>query len=186
MGGHARIPGMNILVHASLGWALAEAGRGDSCFRRVVFLAAIAPDLDGITYLMGSAAALQQHHIWAHNLLFSLAVSLLAALYCTGLRWRAAAFTQAAFYTHFFGDYFFTTWPQLYLYPFSTRRFFYPSAYAFCDPINDWLILAGGVVVLGLCAYFRRTPLEVLSPRLDARLVKAVAGMRLEWRRPPP
>ena len=71
---------MNFLAHASLGWVLAEAGHGDSRFRRAVFLAAIAPDLDGISYLMGSASALQQHHVWTHNLPFSLVVSLLAAI----------------------------------------------------------------------------------------------------------
>jgi hypothetical protein len=73
---------MNILAHASVGWILAEAGCGNSRFRRAIFLAAMAPDLDGISYLMGSASALDQHHIWAHNLPFSLAVSFLAALYC--------------------------------------------------------------------------------------------------------
>jgi hypothetical protein len=72
---------MNIFAHASVGWLLAEAGRGDPRFRRCVFFSAVLPDLDGFNYLFGSMDSLEQHHVWTHNLCFSLLISGLAMLY---------------------------------------------------------------------------------------------------------
>ena len=164
-------------AHAGLGWILAEAGRGDSRFRRAVFLAAIAPDLDAIFYLLGFSVSLSHHHVWAHNLFFSLIVSALSMLYCTKRRLRAFLFTQIAFTTHYFGDYFFTTWPQCYLFPFSRRAFMSDFAFHLWHPINRWLGVGFALGTLVLCFVFRRTPLEVLSPGADARLVAFVANL---------
>lgn len=169
---------MYLHAHASIGWILAEAGRGDVRFRRTVFLAAIAPDLDGITYVLGSASSIDQHHIWTHNLAFSWLVSLLASLYCGPLRWRAVLITQLAFYSHYFGDYFFTTWPLYYFAPFSMQHFVYRRAWPLWDPVNQWIGLAGCLIVLALALRSGRTPLEAISPRLDARLL---ARMRSFW-----
>ena len=164
-------------AHAGIGWILAEAGRGDSKFRRAVFLTAIAPDLDAISYVLGLSVSLSHHHVWAHNLVFSLIVSALSMLYCAKRRLRAFLFTQTAFYTHYLGDYFFTTWPQSYLFPFSHRAFFTPHAFHLWHPVNDWLGLGLLLVVFVLCLVLRRTPLEVLSPEADARLVAFVANL---------
>lgn len=158
-------------AHAAMGWILAEAGRGDSRFRRAVFLAAIAPDLDALTYLLGMTMSLAEHHVWTHNLVFSLAVSLLSVLYCRAMRARVFLFTQLAFYSHYFGDYFFTTWALSYLYPFSGRAFLSGQALHLWHPVNDWIGAGLLLLVLVLCRACRRTPIEMISPRADRKLV---------------
>ena len=167
---------MYIPAHAGIGWLLAELGKGDSAFRRSVFLAAILPDIDGITYLFGSASSLNQHHVWSHNLLFSLVISALASVYCSQMRFRAFLFTQIAFYTHILGDYYLTQWPLTFFYPFSAKVFLNGHALALWDPINTLLGYLGCLVIIGLSIIFKRTPLEVLSPTLDAKLVTLISG----------
>jgi len=167
---------MYIPAHAGIGWLLAEIGKGDSAFRRSVFLAAILPDMDGITYFFGSASSLNQHHVWSHNLLFSLIVSALAAVYCARLRFRAFLFTQIVFYTHVLGDYYFTQWPISFFYPFSDKMLFNGHALALWDPVNTLLGYLGCFLIVILSITFKRTPLEVLSPTLDTKLVTFISG----------
>ena len=166
---------MYIPAHAGIGWLLAEIGKGDSVFRRFVFLAAILPDIDGATYLFGFALSLNQHHIWAHNILFSLIVSTLAGVCCIRIRFKAFLFTQIAFYTHFFGDYCFTQWPIAFFYPFSDKLLFNGHAYALWDPLNTYFGYFGCLLIIILSVIYKRTPLEVLSPRLDLKLVSYCA-----------
>ena len=167
---------MYIPAHAGIGWLLAEIGKGDSAFRRSVFLATILPDIDGITYLLGSASSLNQHHVWSHNLLFSLIVSAVASVYCTRMRFRAFLFTQIAFYTHILGDFYFTQWPITFFYPFSNKIFLNGHAFALWDPINTLLGFLGCLLIVALSVIFKRTPIEVVSPTLDAKLVALVSG----------
>lgn len=159
-------------AHAAVGWILAQAGRGDSRFRRAVFLAAVAPDLDALAYLLGLSISLNSHHVWAHNLPFSLAVSLAAVLYCPDMKGRVLLFTQLAFYAHYFGDYFLTTWPLCFLYPFARRPFLSAHAFHLWHPVNQWMGAGLALAALILCFVCRRTPLELVSPRLDQAMVR--------------
>ena len=162
---------MTGVAHASLGWMLAEAGRGDRAFRAAVLAAALAPDLDGLTVLLGTAAYDHYHHLLSHNALFSLLVSLVAVALCRRSILKVFLFTQLAFYTHYFGGYFFTKYPLYWLYPFSDRPFFTENSVWVGHPVNQVLNFAF-LLFLGLVAWRTgRTPLEVLSPNLDRRIV---------------
>jgi membrane-bound metal-dependent hydrolase YbcI (DUF457 family) len=163
---------MNIIAHAGASWLLAEAGRGDERFRRAVFLAGVLPDLDGITYSLGFAASLNQHHIWTHNIFFGLLCSLLAALYCKGYRFRVFLFAQLAFYAHFFGDYFFTQWPLAFWWPISGKTYISKHAFPYFSPINTWLIVAALVLFILLAIIFKRPPLEVFTHRWVKHLMR--------------
>ena len=162
---------MELTAHAGIGWLLAEAGMADDRFRRMVFLAAVLPDLDAVPLVFGYSEA---HHMWTHNLLFSLLVSTVAAVYCRQYRIRSFAFTQLAFYSHYFGDYFFTQWPLTFFWPFSTHGFVSKHAYSYFSRINESLELASLIVIALLAVIFKRTPLEVLSPWLDHKFTDAI------------
>lgn len=129
------------------------------------------PDLDAASYLFGAETYLRYHHVLAHNLVFSLAVSLVATWLCRGRRLRAFLFTQLAFYTHFFGDYFLTVYPLKPFYPFSDAEFLFENAVSLGHPLN--IVLAyGGIALFFVLAFLcKRTPVELFSPGLDERLV---------------
>jgi hypothetical protein len=88
---------------------------------------------------------------------------------------RVILFTWLAFSSHYFGDYFFTTWPLCYLFSLSRRAFMSRCAFPLWHPINRRLGMGFTLGALILRVVFRRTPLDVLSPRADAALVDFVA-----------
>lgn len=158
-------------VHATIGWILAQPVKGDRRFRASVTLAGLLPDLDVATYLLGSAAFSRYHHVWTHNLFFGLLVSGVAVWICRGRRWQTFLFTQLAFYAHYFGDYFLTRMPLEAFCPFSDAKFSYAGALALGHPINHALVWASLLAIALIAWRLKRTPLEILSPELDKRLV---------------
>jgi membrane-bound metal-dependent hydrolase YbcI (DUF457 family) len=159
---------------------LAEAGREDRAFRAAVLAASVAPDIDGLTVLFGTGPYDRLHHLLSHNALFSLVVSALAVLLCRRSRVKVFLFTQVAFYLHYFGDYFFTKYPLYWLYPFSDRPFYTEHSVWVGHPVNQVL----NVVILALVGVMAwrtgRSPLEVLSPNLDRRLVNYLLRKKSE------
>jgi hypothetical protein len=168
---------MYLGAHAGVGWLLAEAGGGDRRFRSWVLLASILPDIDAVTYLLGPTMYLKYHHMLSHNLLFSLIVSGLSAYFCREYRWKAFLFTQLAFYSHYFGDYFFTRFKLYFFFPFSNVSFEFSKAFYLGHPIN-WVLMFTGILLLAMLAVkFKRTPVEVFSVNLDRRVIHSFASL---------
>lgn len=162
---------MHFEAHAGIGWLLAQTWPGDRRFRIAVTAAAVAPDLDVISYIFGPFVYLKYHHVIGHNFIFSLIISAAAVLYCRNSRLPAFIYTQIAFYAHYFGDYFFTLYPLYYFWPFSNTQFLSASAI----PLAHWLntfFLCLGIAAMFLTGFFlKRTVLEIFSPELDKRIV---------------
>src|SRR4051812_42696157 len=117
---------MNSEAHVAAGWILAHCGGAETRrFRAVVTFAAVAPDLDVISYAWGERAYATYHHAVGHNVFFGLIVSIACAMWMRP-QWRKVfLFTQLAFYSHYFGDYFFTRFPLEFFWPISTKGFIY-------------------------------------------------------------
>ena len=162
---------MQVFAHAGIGWLLAEAGRGGRRFRQVVFLSAVAPDLDGLSLLFGLAAYGTYHDRVTHSVLFSLLVSLAGVALCRNERARAFIFTQCAFYLHVIGDYFLSGWPIALWFPFSHAVVISKHALWLGHPVNYVLSVLGLACMLWLSRRLKRTPFDVVSGPLDRRIV---------------
>ncbi len=162
---------MHIEAHAGAGWLLAELSRGDRRLRAWIMWAALLPDLDGLAWFGGFPCYLAYHHRLTHTLCFSLLVTVLAVISCSSHRLKALVFTQLAFYTHYFGDYLFTRYPLYWLWPISNREFFWDKALSLGHPVNQYLLWASAAIMLILSIYYKRTPLEAISVRLDRFVV---------------
>lgn len=158
-------------VHATIGWGLAQPVKGDRKFRGCVLFAGLLPDLDVASYLFGSVAFSRYHHVWTHNLFFGLVVSGAACWICRGQRGKTFLFTQLAFSAHYFGDYFLTRMPLAAFWPISDAKFGYAGALPLGHPINHALVWVSLLAIALIAWRFKRTPMEVLSPELDKRLV---------------
>jgi membrane-bound metal-dependent hydrolase YbcI (DUF457 family) len=161
---------MYIYAHGAIGWGLAEAGGGSRRLRHVVFLSSLAPDLDGLSLLFGEIAYGSYHHRITHSLLFSIVVSVVAVVYCRQEKLKALSLTQLAFYLHYFGDYFFTKWPSVFFYPFSEAEFNFSHSVWLGHPVNHLFNLLSVASIFALGWRFKRTPFEVISPKLDKRV----------------
>jgi membrane-bound metal-dependent hydrolase YbcI (DUF457 family) len=170
---------MLVPAHAGLGWFLGNISRGDRRVRGWVFLAAVLPDLDGISAVFGQVAYDHYHHLWTHGLLFSLIMSTMALWHCRGHRLKAVAYTQLAFYSHYFGDYFFTHYALAYLWPFSARRFYNIHAVWVGHPVNYIFVAIALAYFVYVAARYKRTPVEIVSPAFDEHFVRMFFTRRM-------
>lgn len=164
---------MNSEAHLAAGWILAHLGGRHETrrFRALVTFAAVAPDLDVIAYVFGERAYATYHHAAGHNVFFSLLLSAASVMFARGGRWKVFFFTQLAFYSHYYGDYFFTRFPLEFFWPLSNKGYVYGYRIGLDHPINLAFSYLSFVVIVAMAAAYKRTPVELLSPELDRRLV---------------
>lgn len=167
---------MTTEAHMAAGWILAHlGGRETRRFRALVTFAAVAPDLDAISYVFGTNAYANTHHALGHNIFFSLLLSGLCAwlFRARGRRGmvKMLLFSQLAFYSHYFGDYFFSGFPLVYYWPVSDRDFIYSFKFTLGHPINLAFSYASLVIVIAMTPLVGRTPIELVWPELDRRLI---------------
>lgn len=144
------------------------AGRADRSTRLWCLLAALAPDLDGLTLLLGSAAYQEYHHALTHNLVTGGVVIAVSARW---VGWRAGplGLVFAAFVSHLVGDYFgsgpgWALWP---LRPFAEVSFLSEHAW----DLYGWqnVTITGAALAVGVWAAVVRghTPLEFVHAGID-------------------
>ena len=177
---------MNPITHALAGWCLAEAVPGlEKRDRAIVVAAAVVPDLDGFGLLpelltRDSNTPLfwwtDYHHQLAHNLLFAIAATSVAAL----ISRRAALLAFAAVHLHLLCDLIGSRgpdgyqWPIPYLTPFSDFTLSWNGQWA----LNAWPNIAITIALLAATftlAWSRGySPVGLFSARADAAFVDAL------------
>jgi hypothetical protein len=156
---------MHLEPHATLGWMIGNIGRADRGLRTWCVVGAILPDIDAASYLFGAQTYGRWHHTFGHNIfLWMLFVG------CVTLRYRsvsAAVLSFLSFGSHLLSDAALSGWP-LYLYwPISRQGFIFPHALGLESPINTWLVYLSFVAVILLAIGYKRTPVDIFSPKLD-------------------
>jgi len=181
-------------THALASWALACLGgaKGRSG-RLAVTLSGVVPDLDGLGCVVDFAAAKlgfqsflfeSGHHVLLHNFW--------AGAVCGIIGWRLAGrsvatglLCLAAFNLHILCDLIGSAgadgeiWPVMYLWPFSSHEFSVSWQWRLDSPVNIGVTLALEALAVFLAWRDGRSPLELLSPKLDAyvfSLFRRLAG----------
>lgn len=163
---------MNIEAHLACGWVLAHLGGNETRrFRGLVTLAAIAPDIDTLSYFWGPEAYSSIHHAWGHNIFFGLTFSAVSVALLPTRRWKVFIFTQLAFASHYYADYFFTRFPVKAFWPLYTHSYIYSYRIGLDHPINLFFSYLSMLLIVLVAWRFKRTPLEFISPQLDCRVV---------------
>ncbi len=174
---------MNTGAHLQFGWLIAHARPLSRTERAVITLAAIAPDLDGLTILAGPTSAIfyDYHHILFHNLLSGLVYTAAVAAFFSR-RLLVLLLCALSFAAHLLVDYVTAPWAMAPFWPLSKVYVNLGSR------LPEWVLqyafqFAGMILITACTAWlylrYRRTPLEVISPRLDALIMNYVA---LPWR----
>ena len=175
-------------THLLESWLLANAIPTDRRGRLAITLSGVLPDLDGLGYPFealskGTGHELfwfeDFHHILLHNLPSGICFALIAYFAC-GKSLRVALGSLAAFHLHMLCDLVGSAgadgeiWPLYYLMPFSRLEFSWAGQWRLDSWINIFITLA--CEALMLCLAWRRgfSPLEMLSPRLDSKLIESI------------
>lgn len=165
---------MHIPTHILSGWCAANYLRCDARQRLLAMIAATAADVDGVSILLGQNAYWAYHHTFGHNFFFALA----GALVLTALtprrsgRWFSFTIYFALFHLHLLLDYFGSGpgWDIHYLWPLASLTFTNRRAW----PFYSWQNLSFFLVLLLWTVWIawrqRRTPLELIAPRLNHEL----------------
>jgi inner membrane protein len=166
------IPRVHIPTHILSGWCLANLVPATPRQRLAAMLAASLPDLDGVGIVFGQEAYWAMHHVVGHNLVFGVLLSTALAWWCDGKRWLTFALSMVCFHAHLLMDYFGSGpgWAIHYWWPIDGRGYKTELAWE----LTSWQNRLAFVVVLAwtivIAIRSKRTPLERIAPRLDARL----------------
>ena len=160
---------MHIEPHFMLGWAIGNVGGGDRQLRTYCAIGAILPDIDALPIVFGAEAYGRYHHTFGHNVF-------LWAAFVVWVTWhqqspRAFWLSTAAFGSHLLADAWLSGWYLAPLWPASEWDFLMPGGASLEAPINLWLVYLSLAAIPALASIYKRTPLEIISPRMDQIMV---------------
>jgi hypothetical protein len=161
------------LVHGLLAWFLAVVILKNVNDRRLVIVAGVAPDLDGIFMLFNQDLYYQFHHTFAHSYVFGIMMALTAGV--LGIKKKKVFIVAVGtFSLHLITDIIGATWAVYPLYPFSNLGLtigIYLSYDVIYQFINPPVLLLSLVTVICV-AYFKEfSPVEFISEKLDKTIV---------------
>lgn len=178
-------------AHLLASWLLANSALRSQRERRLVALAGLAPDLDGLGWLVDRTVAANggssdyyfaYHHLILHNLPASLALAGLAAWLAATCRWRTFALALLAIHLHFLLDVIGSKgpdgyqWPIPYLLPFTPDHAWTWSGQWELDAWPNLAITLAMLAIAGLWSWkCRYSFIEVISTTLDREFFKIVA-----------
>jgi membrane-bound metal-dependent hydrolase YbcI (DUF457 family) len=164
---------VHLQTHFLSGWCIGNLFQLNGRERLFCALAAVLPDFDGLGIIFSQDLYWKFHHLLGHNLLFAVVT---AGVFCCFSEHKAkmAGLCFALSQLHMVMDLFGSgqLWTISYLWPFSNREFSISCGWA----LYSWQNILAGVLLIAwtvlIIKYKRRTPLEVLMPKLDRQLVE--------------
>jgi hypothetical protein len=169
---------MHVQTHILSGWCVGNLfPRFTPRERLLSMLAASLADLDGLGILFGQEAYWNYHHKLGHNLGYGLLVSVALAAFASH-RVLVFGVCLALYHLHLLMDYCGSGpgWGIPYLWPLSPREWRSADAWPFYSWQNISVFVALFLWTLWLARRRGRTPLEVIMPKMDAKLVRAIGG----------
>jgi inner membrane protein len=174
-------------AHLLTSWILAENFVTTSRERRLVALAGIFPDIDGIGLIVDLVNRNKTeyyalyHHVFCHNLFIGLLVSAISTLFVKSNKLRLFSLMLCAHHLHLFSDLIGSKgpdgyqWPLPYFYPFApTIEITWHGQWL----LNGWQNLCILVVLFAWTVIYairhRRSFIEVISSALDRQIFFAV------------
>jgi inner membrane protein len=180
---------MHLPTHLLTGWALANAMPLERRDRAIVTLAGIAPDIDGLGFVVEYTPLNQliplhwfsdYHHVLAHNLGFGLLITVIALMICRR-RFFAPVMVFVSFHLHLLADIVGSRgpdgyqWPIPYLLPFSDKwQLTWQGQWALVSWQNISITILFLILTIWLAWKRGFSPLEIISQRADARVVETL------------
>lgn len=174
---------MHLPSHAALGWLIGAAAPGsDRRLRAWCTAAAVIPDVEAVTYLLGASTYSQTHHTFGHNAFLGAIVTTAALWHHRDRPWSrrllAAALVALAFCSHLVTDAALSEYSVRPLWPAHEWRI--PLApRPLGHPLNTAILVAILPTLAVLALWRNVTPLDLLSPRLDRAFVNAFRAKTL-------
>jgi inner membrane protein len=163
---------MHAPTHIMSGWCVGNLFRLTAGERACCMIAASAADVDAVSRVFGEEAYWDWHHVAGHNLLFAVLLAAGLAVFSRH-RLKALLVYLALAHLHLVLDYFGSGpgWAIRYGWPLFQWDWQNAEAWEFSAWQNRVAALVLLVWVLGIAVVRGRTPVELLTPDLDRRIV---------------
>ena len=165
---------MSPVLHGMLAWLLAIALSKSVADRRLIVIAGVVPDIDGIFILFDQTAYYTYHHTFGHSFVFGIMVALVAsALSSDKIKIGIAAI--CAFSVHLLSDIVGSNWAIKPLYPVSDLAIGNPGILTnaiIYDIINPGTYLIAFFLIVAIAFFKGHSPLEFISEKLDKWVIK--------------
>ena len=173
---------MTFPCHFLISWHLARRISPDIKVRRWVGWAGVLADLDGVGLLVDAATRRTNlyeawHHFAGHNFFAGFLVAVLAGSFCRS--GKAAAWAWVCFHIHMAGDLVSgrgpdgSSWPIVYGWPLSSHEWQWSGQWQLNAWPNTAVFLALLAWAVAITHRAGRSPLELISARLDAKVIDA-------------
>ncbi|MBW2038039.1 MAG: hypothetical protein JRI46_00340 [Deltaproteobacteria bacterium] len=165
---------MSPLTHLEISWFVANIPPGVERFDRgLIVLSGIIADLDGLGIFWGWRFYQRYHHIFLHNFLVAALVGILPLLLPLEHKFLVSILCLTSFHLHIVCDLLGSGpgWPVSYLWPLNRREWYCRYQWNLVSWQNSTITFLMIIPILWIALHYGRTPLEFLSPAMDARLV---------------
>jgi membrane-bound metal-dependent hydrolase YbcI (DUF457 family) len=166
---------MSPLVHGLAVWLIALIFVANVNDRRLIVIAGVAADIDGVFILFDRDLFSLYHHTFGHSFVFGLLVALTAGMLAKN-KFRTGTGAIAAFSGHIFLDLIGSNLPMKIFYPLDPIRISLNSIlskaiiYELILPLSFVIV----ITIVAIVVYLREiSPLEFISAKLDKKIVRA-------------
>jgi hypothetical protein len=163
-----------------IAWLVAVAFAKDVQDRRLIVIAGVVLDIDGIFILINNNSYMEFHHTFGHSLIFGVLVAIVA-LTLSADKLKVFFWAISAFSLHLVGDIVGTNWPVPIFYPLSD---FSLTASSFLTQNQIYNIINPAVFIICLVLIFivmyRKSisPIEFISQKLDKYLTRKIFPLK--------
>ena len=165
---------MSPILHGMLAWLVAVMISKNVNDRRLIVIAGVIPDIDGIFILFDQAAYNTYHHTFGHSLVFGIMVALVAS-FLSSDKTKVAIAALGAFSLHLFSDIIGSNWAIQPFCPISEWAVGNPAFLTnviIYDIINPGTFFIAFFIIAAIAFFKGFTPFEFLSEKLDNKLVE--------------
>ena len=171
---------MSPIVHGMIAWLIAVLFVKQVNDRRLIVIAGVVLDIDGIFILLNDSSYAEFHHTFGHSLVFGLLVAMVALTLSVD-KLKVFFGALSAFSLHLVADIVGTNWPVPIFYPLSD---FSLTANSFLTQNQIYSIINPTVFIICLVLIFilmyRKTisPIEFISEKLDKYVIRRIFPMK--------
>ncbi|MBA3045293.1 MAG: metal-dependent hydrolase [Candidatus Thermoplasmatota archaeon] len=167
---------MSPIVHGMIAWLVAIIFAKQVNDRRLIVIAGVVLDIDGIFVLFNDSQFYEYHHTFGHSLVFGLLVAIVACALSTD-KIKIFFGALSAFSMHLVADIVGTSWPVPIFYPLSdfsltsSTMLTHNQVYNIINPAVFIICL---ILILIIMYYKEVSPIEFISEKLDNFIIKRI------------
>ena len=170
------------IAHGMIAWLVAVLFGKEVNDRRLMVIAGVVLDIDGIFILFDDALFYEYHHTFGHSLVFGLMVALVASLLSVD-KIKIFFGALSAFIMHIVADLIGSNWPVTIFSPLSDLTIppsYFLTSYQIYNIVNPIVFIVCLVLIMIIMYYREISPIEFISEKLDKYIIERIFPIKFK------